>query len=74
MTGEGKEEQSKKLEKDKHSFCRHNAKWTQLKAVVKNWETGHRNNCISVPEELVILHGRRWVVAYIIDFSRTNSS
>jgi len=70
----GKEEDSKKLEKDKHSFCKHNAKWPQLKAVAKNWTMGHRNNCISVPEELIILHRRRWVVAYIIiDFSGTNS-
>jgi len=43
----GKEEQSKKLEKDKHSFCKHTAKWPQLKAVVKNWTMGHRNNRIS---------------------------
>ena len=68
----GKEEQSKKLEKDRHSFCKHTAKWPQLKAVVKNWTTGHRNNRISVPAELIILHRRRWVVAYIIiDFSGT---
>jgi hypothetical protein len=69
----GKEEQAKKLEKDEHPFCKHTAKWPQLKAVVKNWTTGHRNNRISVPAELIILHGI-WVVAYIItDFSGTNS-
>jgi hypothetical protein len=62
----GKEEQSKKLEKDKHSFCKHTAKWPQLKAVVKNWTMGHRNNRFSVPVELIILHRRRWVGAYII--------
>jgi len=33
----GKEEESKKLEKDKHSLCNHTAKWPQMKAVVKNW-------------------------------------
>jgi len=68
-----KEEQSKKLEKVKHSFCKHTAKWPQLNAVVKKLTTGHRNNCISVTAELTILHRRRWVVAYIIiDFSGTN--
>ena len=57
-----------------NSFCKQTAQWTQLKAVVKNWTTGHRNNCISVPAELIILLGRRRVVAYIItDFSGTNS-
>ena len=79
----GKVEQSKKLEKNRHSFCKHTAKWPQLKAAVKNWTTDHRNNHISVPAELIILHGRRWVVAYITiiiiiiiiitDFSGTNS-
>jgi len=69
-----KAEESKKLEKEKHSFCKHTAKWPQLKAVVKNRTTGHRNNCISVPAGLIILHGRRWVIGYIIiDFSGTNS-
>ena len=70
----GKEEQSKKLEKDKYSFCSHTAKRPQLKAVVKNWTTGNRNNRTSVPAELIILHGRRRVVAHIIThFSGTNS-
>jgi len=55
----GKEEQSKKLEKNKHSFCKHTAKWPQLKAVVKNRMTVHRNIFISVPAELIILNGRR---------------
>jgi hypothetical protein len=69
-----KEEQSKKQEKDKHSFCKHTAKWPQLKAVVKNWTMGHRNNHISVPVDLVILHRRGWVIAHIItNFSGTNS-
>jgi hypothetical protein len=35
---------------------------------------GQRNNHISVPAEVIILHGRRELVAYIIiDFSGTNS-
>jgi len=71
----GKEGESKKLEKDIHSFCRHTAKWPQLRAVAKNWTTGHRNNHISVPAELLILHGRRLVVAcIIIDFSGVTDS
>jgi len=53
----GKEEQSKKLEKDKHSFCKDTVKWTQLKEVVKNWTTGPRNNRISVPAELIMKMG-----------------
>jgi hypothetical protein len=70
----GKEEQSKELEKNKNSLSKHTAKWTQLKAVVKNRTTGHRNDCIPVPAELIILHGRIWVVEHIItDFSATNS-
>ena len=60
------------------SFCSHTAKWPQLKAVIKNWtnwKTSHRNKRISVPVELIILHRRRWVVAYTItEFSGTNSS
>jgi hypothetical protein len=35
-----KETESKKLEKDKRSFCKHTAKRPQLKTVVENWTTG----------------------------------
>jgi len=66
----GKEGESKKLEKDTHPLCKHTEKWPQLTAVAKNWTMGHRYNHISVPAELIILHGRRLVVPCIIfDFS-----
>ena len=37
-------------------------------------DNGSQENRISVPAELIILHGKRWLVAYIVfDFSGNNS-
>jgi peptidoglycan/xylan/chitin deacetylase (PgdA/CDA1 family) len=38
------EEEIHKLEKNKHSFCPHIAKWPNLEAEMKKWKTDHRNN------------------------------
>jgi hypothetical protein len=63
------EEELLKLEKNKHSYRTHAAKWPKLESEVKKWITDHRNNGISVSMKMIICEARRWAVAHIINDS-----
>jgi len=67
------EEKLQQLEKNKHSFRMHIAKWHDLEAEVKKWIMGHRNSGSFVSINMIIIFEvRRWAVVHsITDFAGT---
>jgi hypothetical protein len=68
------QEELQRLQKNKHSFHAHIAKWPDLEAEVKKLIAYHRNNRISASAKMIIFEARRWTVVHdITDFAGTAS-
>uniref|UniRef100_A0A8C8SN22 HTH CENPB-type domain-containing protein n=1 Tax=Pelusios castaneus TaxID=367368 RepID=A0A8C8SN22_9SAUR len=56
------EDQLQKLDKTKHTFRGHAAKWPQLEMDMKEWITLHRNMGFSVSTKMIIYEAKRIAV------------